>query len=55
MNKCSKTEYSVYGRSTNSAEPSRAKNNPEFCLLSHCYLPVAAVNALVQGKKKIAL
>lgn len=54
MNKCSKTEYSVFGRSTNSAEPSTAKENPEcqFCLLTRCYLPVAAVSAFVKRKKK---
>lgn len=51
MNKCSKTEPAVFGRSTNSAEPSTAKENPEFCLLTRCCLPVVAVSALVQGKE----
>lgn len=57
MNKHSKTEFSVFGRSTNSAEPSTAKESPEcqFCLLTHCYLPVAAVSALLEGKRKIVL
>lgn len=56
MNKCSKTESSIFGRSTHSAEPSTAEENPEchFCLLTRCYLPVAAVSALVKAKGKIS-
>lgn len=54
MNTCSKTESSIFGRSTNSAEPSTGEGNPDcqFCLLTCCYLLVAAVSALVKGKKK---